>query len=190
MKKYVWAFTLTLTFAILSVLAPASAQALPDSPAPVTAPSISKDKPVPKPRKIPEMYIQESMNVFDQCNSTLSMSENYDCECLASKFMELRMETGPQGSTQALLMNLRQDCRNSTKAAGVAYENCLRGVGEMLPGTDPEILCSCVGNTYAKLLDRDKPIITQATIIDYQTRAQMLCKNPDTARSLGIVAPK
>jgi hypothetical protein len=189
MRKYDFAVALFLGFT-LSGTSPVSSQTLPDSPAPVTAPSISKDKPAPKPRKIPDMYIQESMNVFDQCNSTLSMSQNFDCECFASKFLELRVATGPIGSTQALKMKLRRECRNSTKAAGVAYESCLRGTGQMPPGTDPEVLCSCVGNTYAKLLDQDKPIITQSSIIDYQTRAQMICNNPDTARSLGILSPK
>jgi hypothetical protein len=165
------------------------AQTLPQTN-PSSAPSSANQEPKTTPQKIPDEYLQESMAIHDECVRNAVMNENYECECLAAKFLDTRTERGPSETKEALLLDLQKECRKSTGASGKAYNNCIQSAGMMPPGTDPEALCSCVGNTYAKMLDRDKPVMTQESAIYYQTQARVICDNPDLARRMGYIAPK
>lgn len=133
---------------------------------------------------IPDEYIQETRKVYQECSGNHTRSMFFDCKCFSMKFLDERIYRGPVPSTQEIEFSLQKECRDATGAAGYEYNQCLRTAVSMEAGTDPEAMCACYANRFAKLIDFRAPVLQSRTIRPFKLQAKMECTNPALARRL------
>lgn len=143
----------------------------------------------PAMSEVPDAYIDEAMAYYDTCQQRNVMNQYYDCKCLSVKFLDQRVARGPHVNRDEIARSLQSECRDPVGAAGPAYNECLKTASTMKPGTDPEKMCACVGNTYAKMIARDKPVIDSRSMVRYKSMARVICESPETAQRLNLRAP-
>jgi hypothetical protein len=102
------------------------------------------DAPPPDPTA---EQMDESLKVFDQCNGSTFITEQYDCQCLAAKFLDLRVRA-PEKAQDLLIIEARKSCVNQPGVAGRAYTQCLSWY--LTSRDDSEAFCSCYANDFAK----------------------------------------
>ena len=133
---------------------------------------------------VPDKYIQETRKVYQECAGNHTRSMFFDCKCFSMEFLDERIYRGPVPSTQQIEFSLQKECRDATGAAGYEYSECLRGAANMAPGTDPEEMCACYANRFAKLIDFQAPVLQSRTIRPFKLQAKMECTNPALARKI------
>ena len=134
---------------------------------------------------LPEEYIQEAQNYFHLCETTGSMYLYYNCKCLASKFLDKRIELGPKASNTSIALKISNECADATQAAGYEYKQCIQH-GPMMPPEIPlEEYCSCYANTYAKLYEQGSSGGPGSrTSVNFRTQAYIMCHKPEVAKKL------
>lgn len=140
--------------------------------------------------EIPDEYIDESLAFFDHCSGDHKLTKYYNCECLAAAYLDERIAKGPSVPASGIELAIGDKCRDTIGAAGPAYNDCLKKANRFPPGTDPEVYCECVANTYVKLMDRAAPDINSRSMVHYQTQSYVACRDPDLARKLFPYVPK
>ncbi len=100
---------------------------------------------------IPDEFIDESNEFYKNCNATYQMHMNYDCECLATKFLDKRIENGKDMPPDEILMYISKQCPNVEGAAAHVYERCLTQAPLLPPKQPVKKFCECTANTFAKL---------------------------------------
>lgn len=133
---------------------------------------------------VPDAYIKEAQKVYQTCTRHAVRPLYFDCKCFSMRFLEERMDKGNAPSTASLEFNLRNECRDSTGAAGQEYNNCLNSNSLMKPGTDPEAFCSCYGNTFSRLVDNAAPAIQSKSLNPFKVQARVTCNDPALANRL------
>lgn len=134
---------------------------------------------------LPEEYIQEAQKYYARCENTGSMSLYYNCKCLASKFLDKRIQVGPQASGTSIALTIAGECADATKAAGYEYGECIKN-GVLMPINVPiEDYCACYANTFAKLYEKySHSGPGTRTFVHYQTQAYISCSDPESAKKL------
>jgi hypothetical protein len=110
------------------------------------------------------------------CNGTLAYSKYHNCDCIAVKLLDRRLQDGPERSVNNLLPDVSKQCVNKPAIAGYHYKLChdrLRPYGEKYAVRAEEI-CTCTANKVAELY-----AYSPATSLRYQislvVRAQEEC---------------
>lgn len=141
---------------------------------------------VPDPyANLPEEYIIEAQQYYALCEGTASLYLYYNCKCLGSKYLDKRIQLGPDATNTAITLDISGECADASLAAGYEYEQCINNA-VMMPHDIPlEEYCSCYANTFAKLYERGNYTGPGARVIThFQTQAYITCKNPDMAARL------
>ncbi|MGB4107996.1 MAG: hypothetical protein WBK55_09425 [Alphaproteobacteria bacterium] len=134
---------------------------------------------------LPEEYIQEAQKYFSLCERTGSMSLYYNCKCLASKFLDRRIQVGPKASMTSIALSITGECADATKAAGYEYQECVKNATLMPLDIPVEEYCACYANTFAKLYERDnRSGPSSKAFVHFQTQAYISCNDPETAKKL------
>ncbi|MCE7887612.1 MAG: hypothetical protein DYH13_08965 [Alphaproteobacteria bacterium PRO2] len=131
---------------------------------------------------LPEDYIQEAQKYYALCESDASLYLYYNCKCLGSKFLDKRIELGPEATYTAVVLDIRGECADASRAAGYEYEQCVNN-GAMMPYNIPvEEYCACYANTFAKLYEQNSYDGPGARVFThFQAQAYLTCKNPALA---------
>jgi hypothetical protein len=133
---------------------------------------------------LPEEYIEEAEKFYNECQTNDNMSRYYNCECLASKFLDKRIMAGPEVLNDIIVQSITHECADAAGAAGQEYQSCLENA-PMMPANIPiEEYCTCYANTYAKLYEKYSLGPSSNTFIKLQTEAHISCQNPDLAKRL------
>jgi hypothetical protein len=154
---------------------------------PVAAQETSVPAPVPAPAQaavnpyadIPDEFIVEARAFYDLCSTTANMFQYYDCKCLAKKFLNKRIEVGPDISKQEITLSIEHECPDASEAAGYEYGQCL-GQANLLPKGDipTEDYCTCFANTYARLYENAGMGPSSTAFINLKARAYTMCQDP------------
>ena len=139
--------------------------------APTTAPKAQD-----KMDKVPDEYIIESMQVYDDCEEDYNLNRYYNCECFSLAFLDERIKQGPTANGSSLHLAISDQCRDAIGAAGPVYQSCLAKANRFEPGTDPEKYCECVANTFVETVNGRAPKISSLTITNFQTHAYSTCR--------------
>ncbi len=130
---------------------------------------------------LPQEYILEAQQFFSRCKSSGTMSPYYNCKCLATKYLDKRIELGPEASDNDISFAIEGECPDASEAAGYKYTQCLKQLGAIPPRTDPEEYCSCYANTFAKLYEQNRKGPSSKVFVRLQAQAMTICRNPDLA---------
>lgn len=125
---------------------------------------------------IPDEFIAEAASYYNECATSYTQKNYYDCKCLASKYLDFRIEEGPTAPKSSILTRLTPECRDYTHITGQEYGECLRKTHNLPAGTDPEAYCACFVNTYISLLERSNPVIRSANLRPLKTRSAVACQ--------------
>ncbi len=147
--------------------------------APAPAATVPKQD---KMDKVPDEYIEEANSFYDECAGNYFMGQYYNCECLSLAYLDERIDGGPTMEASRIKQNITNECRDAIGAAGPIYQKCLQRANRFNYGTDPEIYCECVANTYVKTISRDAPSINSKSMVSYQSYAYNVCNNPNDRR--------
>lgn len=150
-----------------------------DEPKQIVDPLLNKHKkePVIKRREdIPEAALEDTFAFEQSCVNDAHRAAHYDCECLASRYLERRIEEGPDVPANLIFMDVQAECPNLPAAAGFAYTECINQPHAFFPqGQDPEEYCTCVGNGYAKLFARSGRLPDSRNMVRMKTTAALSC---------------
>ncbi len=91
----------------------------------------------------------ETEQQYNQCTSKGSYSKYYDCQCIAIKFLDKRIEIGPDMASQHIIRDVTLECPYPAGIAGISYQKC-EDMFEMDIVGNLEEFCTCVANSISK----------------------------------------
>lgn len=130
------------------------------------------------PDDIKQEIIDEAAQVQRLCERNSREAMFYDCECIASRFIDGRVIRGPDIAQSSITSEIKPDCVNVAGVAGYAYRQCnsMRAYG----ASRPEEVCNCYGN-YVAYKFQAAPIATFSFFNNYSTEAIISCKKDSNA---------
>lgn len=135
----------------------------------------------PDPENATEEQVKEAESVYEECIENRRMSLWVDCECLSSKFLELRIERGPDKPKDLLVAYASQrTCRNVEGSSRLEYTRCMEGSSFNYYEFEPEDYCQCYAREWGKLYEESDGVKIDETEKGYlRARARAYCKEPD-----------
>jgi hypothetical protein len=142
-----------------------------------------------KAEDIPDKYIEEAYEFNNKCETDFVLSQYYNCDCLAVKYLDKRIETGPRTSAQSIMMSINKECKDAARAAGYYYQQCMENSQTMGTDVPTEDFCKCLGNTYAKLYEHYDFEPGSKVFVNLQAQALVACRDPNAAKRLFRYVP-
>ena len=105
-------------------------------------------------KEYPEAYLIEAEQFRLYCSGKATMSNYYNCDCLANKYLESREEFGPFLHGTAIISGIKNKCIDAAGAAGTMYTQCVGSSRSLPKGTNVEKYCMCFSNTYAEFYQK------------------------------------
>ena len=133
---------------------------------------------------IPDEYIIEASQFGEKCRNDYTMPLYFDCRCLGVKYLDARIEMGPDASPSGVQNRLGKACKDGTGIAGQLYEECLNDFVNAPTHLDPEEYCSCYGNTFAEYFEDLPGRMNPRTKIALLSKAKLTCQDPAAARRI------
>lgn len=127
-------------------------------------------------KDIPDEYLAEAENFKNQCREMAHMRQHYDCRCLAVKYLDKRIEVGPDVKGGIIAFEIAGECQDATEAAGIQYQRCMSSPTLMPQNVDLEAYCTCLGNTYARLYERYAKRPSSKVYVNIQAQAINMCR--------------
>jgi hypothetical protein len=134
--------------------------------------------------KVPDEYLQEADQFHRQCLADAAMNLYYNCECMAVKYLDRRIEGGPDLTPSSISLSLQGECRDASQAAGAAYQRCTEAVSLLPEGMDPVQYCSCVANSFARYFENSTLAANSKNFTHLQAKAEVTCQDPKLGRRL------
>ncbi len=126
---------------------------------------------------IPPEYLAEMEEIYQKCNSNDVFSTYFDCRCQAMRFLDERIEAGPEIHPNLLMKKINKECVNTTGIAGYSYGVCEQSM--MVRNFHGyKKLCECFANTVAKEY-ANRPYLESRNIISLQRDAYLSCGMAD-----------
>lgn len=142
--------------------------------------SQSIDNRAPDFSNVTDEQIEEAQSVYKYCEADYNYRSNYDCECLAAKYLDARVENGPILDRSTLITQVRGSCPNVVEKVGQQYSQC------MSPMNDLEIFMLVTQKEYCECYAREWtrnynavggiPDTNMRSSINY--RSSRYCQNP------------
>ncbi len=135
---------------------------------------------------LPEKFIKEAHAFYDQCANEGGLNTHYNCKCLATKYLDKRIELGPKEQESIILMNIvrSSDCADASVIAGFEYEGCKMRGALMPPNISVEDYCSCYASTYARLFEQSGVEPGTLNELNLKSQAYVTCENPVLGKQL------
>ncbi len=133
-----------------------------------------------------ERLINEANTVFEYCSNRQLFSQFHDCRCVASKFMDERIQN-PDLKKRIIGVadKVASQCPNGPGTAGYGYKQC-RKLYKRRMDVGLEDFCTCYANTFAALYKEDPrafmPHITKisaASLVGCDKKGMTSPLNPD-----------
>ncbi len=103
--------------------------------------------------KVPQIYIEEALEIYSYCNEKPSLNINYDCQCYAAEFLSKRIDEGKRVSQNEIMISLRGTCKNVVGTTGAYYKSCLSNefdTSDLGDDVTQKDYCECVARHWAK----------------------------------------
>lgn len=132
----------------------------------------------PEPYKnTPQEYLEEAVAFHEECQSDYRLFQYYNCECLSSKYLDTRIESGPERVKNSIVLSLQRECKDGAYAAGIQYNKCMRnGTTLFAKGKSPEEYCECFGNKYAQLYEAGSAVPGSYGMVHVGAQAHIQCQ--------------
>ncbi|HBR70060.1 MAG TPA: hypothetical protein DEA55_11860 [Rhodospirillaceae bacterium] len=145
--------------------------------APPTSGALATDtgKPGTDYGAIPDEYLKEANDFYERCNASYDRSTNYDCECLSTKYLDMRIKEGPETPESQIMVRLATECPNVEGAAGHFYSQCVSQAALLPTNMTVEKFCTCVANTFAKLYKTAHITAGSQQYTSLQSSAMLMC---------------
>lgn len=157
------------------LISPVLAQSVADSMVSESTPALDNPLKNEEP-DYPEAYLVEAEKFRLYCQGKPSMSDYYDCGCLAVEYLKRRNDVGPFTHGSSIMSDISGTCQDATGAAGTMYNQCVGKSPSLPEGTDVEAFCSCFGNAYAELFVKMNRKPSSKTSIALHTMAKAKCR--------------
>ncbi|MGB1076740.1 MAG: hypothetical protein ACPG05_00395 [Bdellovibrionales bacterium] len=99
-----------------------------------------------------QTYLDEAIRFYTTCRKDANYSKSYDCECIAGRLYDVRLESQEFFSRGDIVREALPDCKNTPKMANAHYEQCLTWSAAMRKNAKE--FCECYGNSMARDFDR------------------------------------
>jgi hypothetical protein len=123
--------------------------------------------------EIPPEYLQEMEEIYQQCSGNDVYSTYFDCRCQAMRFLDKRIELGPEVHHATIMYQINKECTNTPAIAGYAHGVC-KDMMLLRSYKGYEELCECFANTYASEYAK-KPDLRSRNLISLQRDAYIAC---------------
>lgn len=174
----------TLCLMLVLIAFPMGGTFAQDNPEPAAEEQQQEQPPEDDLSNIPDEYIFEANEFHDYCLSKPQLKNHYNCKCMALKYLDQRIESGPAKNKSSIMMDIRGECTDLTEAAGYQYQHCMANAVLMPSEIPPETFCECYANTYAKLFKLYKVSPSSTVSVKLETQAMISCQNPELAQRL------
>jgi hypothetical protein len=128
--------------------------------------------------EVPDAYIEEAFAFYDQCEGSIEYNRHYDCECLSVKYLDVRIEYGGGIGKGGILQEIEGECPDTTRAAGVQYNDCMSKASLLSVDMPIDKYCECVANEYGKIYERLKPEPNSRNFVAIKSEALKRCRDP------------
>lgn len=128
--------------------------------------------------EVPDEYIDEAIAFNEECQGSLNLSSNYDCDCLASRYLDERIKGEDKVNRSSILLKIEKECKSAVNAAGANYQKCLSTAVLMPVSMDVEKYCSCFASTYAKIYEQSVQTPSPRLHLEIHKRASTYCRDP------------
>lgn len=134
--------------------------------------------------EVTDEQLEEAQQVYKTCSADRYYYESYNCECIAAKFLDMRVSQGPVLDHSTILTRVRDTCPNVVDAVGDQYTSCMNpnsylDIFEVIPQKE---YCECYAREWARIFESyGQPVGRQTKgVINYS--AYTTCRNPDRYR--------
>jgi len=126
--------------------------------------------------QIPQDYLDEMQAFYEECESNYYLSGHHDCRCMASEYLDERIEQGRFADSSLIRLNVTKSCPSEERAAGYSYRSCFDNGYTVPEGYDVEAFCACTANQYARLFARSGQSFGPQLFIALQSEARQICR--------------
>lgn len=99
-------------------------------------------------KEMQDEILKEAADYHAECEADSFFAQKHDCDCLAIRYTNERLQRGPKSSTGVIKMDIRQQCVDVPSTANFAYNKCL-SVYKNADTNDLDALCKCYANDFA-----------------------------------------
>ncbi len=138
--------------------------------------------------QIPEEYLEEMDKAYEECSSSNFHNKFLDCECWAMRFLEKRIEMGPEAHYLKVKLAIENTCPNPAGIAGYTFNQCAEW-RRRRDHLDYEDYCKCVANTVA-LNFAETPRLSSVALIELRKDAFLSCGYSDIERENQVEAER
>ncbi|MEM7679534.1 MAG: hypothetical protein AAF182_00820 [Pseudomonadota bacterium] len=126
---------------------------------------------------IPPEVLDEAMLYGVACQNDNTLNSYYSCDCLSVKFLDKRLEAGPEPSRKTIADAIQGECKDGTNLAGMQFQYCMtQGIPIPVMG-DYEKFCACMGNEYAKLYENHQGKVGSRQHMSFRTASILNCQS-------------
>lgn len=130
--------------------------------------------------EVTETQMKEAESVYAWCKGDYDVSRQLDCECLASEFLQKRIEEGPILGRDIILGSLGGKCKNLVESAGAQYQQCMSGAAvKKTYGIERKKFCECYARAWTKSYEAQSGNFNPRMKMSYGTKAIGQCKRPE-----------
>ncbi len=106
----------------------------------------------PAMSKITDKQKAEAIDVYQDCRVNPDLRDHFKCDCLASHFLDKRIEHGPFVGRGQIISELGNECRNVTQKTGKAYTKCIeKPIFFDLKNVEKSVYCECKAREFGKI---------------------------------------
>ena len=124
------------------------------------------------PPELQQEILEEAETVHQKCSERYTFSRFHDCDCVAAKFVDARIEQGPGLGAVYVAQNVAVQCPNKPGIAGFAWDQC-QNVAEHMPYGRDEF-CTCFARQYVDEY-MERPILKTPWLNTVMTRSLGKC---------------
>jgi len=134
--------------------------------------------------EVTDDQLDEAQQIYKNCSADRYYYESYDCECIAAKFLDMRVSEGPILDHSTILTRVRNSCPNVVDAVGGQYTRCMdpNSYLEIFDTVPQKEYCECYASEWARLFQAYGQPIGRNTKSVLNYSAYTTCRNPDRYR--------
>ncbi len=131
---------------------------------------------------VTEKQIAEAEQIQKWCETTPKIRNENDCECVAAKFLEIRINDGPIIAKDEVLSRIITPalCKNVVESTGVAYSRCMTQSDLYYRGIEPKKYCECFARKWAEYYENHTGKLGPLTKGNYEYYSRMYCLKPSS----------